>query len=236
MPQKRPQSSPSFNTEYIAKESRALRPEYYPAYLDLKWKKCVVIGGGKVAERKVKALLGSGASIRVISPELTAVLQRFVLKGAIRHTARAYRKGDLREAFLVIAATSDEVTNRAVSSDAPFLVNVVDAPGLANFIVPAVITSGPLKIAVSTGGASPAMASSVRRELEILYGKDVGRYLVFIGKLRNQVMETVVDMKAREAFFKMAGSAEILRLVRDEGFRKAKAKIMDRLLQLGGAK
>jgi precorrin-2 dehydrogenase/sirohydrochlorin ferrochelatase len=93
-----------------------------------------------------------------------------------------------------------------------------------------------LKITVSTGGASPAMAASVRRELELLYGKDVGRYLLFIGKLRKEVLETIVDAKAREVFFKMAGSIEILGLVRAEGFEKARAIIMERLSQLRGAK
>jgi len=213
-----------------------LRPEYYPAFLDLRGKKCVVVGGGRVAERKVKALVASGADIRVISPQLVAALERLRAKGAIRHIARAYRKGDLRDAFLVFAATSDEDINRTVSRDAPFLVNVADAPELANFIVPAVVKSGPLKIAVSTGGASPALAASVRRELEVLYGKDVGRYLLLIGKLRKEVMETVVDSKAREVFFRMAGSAEILGIIRNEGFMKAKAKIMERLSQLRGAK
>lgn len=213
-----------------------MRPEYYPAYLNLKGKKCVVVGGGKVAERKVMALIVSGASVCVISPELTAALQRLKTNSIIRHIPREYRKGDVRDAYLVIAATSDELINKAVSRDAPFLVNVVDAPGLANFIVPAVIRSGPLKIAVSTGGASPAMAASVRREIEGLYGKDVGRYLTFIGKLREKVMETVADAEAREVFFKMAGSPEILDIVRAEGFMKAKAIVMDRLLKLRGTK
>jgi precorrin-2 dehydrogenase/sirohydrochlorin ferrochelatase len=213
-----------------------LRPEYYPAFLDLRGKKCVVVGGGRVAERKVTALVASGADVHVISPQLVVALKRLWAKGAIRHIARAYRKGDLRDAFLVIAATSDEVINRTVSRDAPFLVNVADAPGLANFIVPAVVKSGPLKIAISTGGASPALAASVGRELEVLYGKDVVRYLLFIGKLRKEVMETVVDTKAREVLFKVAGSAEILGLVRDEGFMKAKARIMERLSQLRGVK
>ena len=213
-----------------------MRPEYYPAFLDLRGKKCVVVGGGRVAERKVKALVASGADIRVISPQLVAALERLRAKGAIRHIARAYRKGDLRDAFLVFAATSDEDINRTVSRDAPFLVNVADAPELANFIVPAVVKSGPLKIAVSTGGASPALAATVGRELEVLYGKDVGRHLLFIGKLRKEVMETVVDSKAREVFFRMAGSAEILGIIRNEGFMKAKAKIMERLSQLRGAK
>ena len=236
LPQKRPLSSPHVNPECIIEEYRDLRPEYYPAFLDLRGKKCVVVGGGRVAERKVTALVASGADVHVISPQLVVTLSRLRAKGAIRHIARTYRNGDLRDAFLVIAATSDEVINRTVSRDAPFLVNVADAPGLANFIVPAVIKSGPLKITVSTGGASPAMAASVRRELELLYGKDVGRYLLFIGKLRKEVLETIVDAKAREVFFKMAGSIEILGLVRAEGFEKARAIIMERLSQLRGAK
>ena len=106
-----------------------MRPEYYPAFLDLRGKKCVVVGGGSIAERKVTALVASGADVHVISPQLVAALNSLRAKGAIRHIARAYRTGDLRDAFLVIAATSDEDINRTVSRDAPFLVNVVDAPG-----------------------------------------------------------------------------------------------------------
>lgn len=208
-----------------------MRPDYYPAFLNLRGKNCIVVGGGKVAERKVVALVRSGACVRVVSPELTPVLDRLKSEGVISHVGRRYRKGDLTCAFLAIAATSSEKVNRAVSHDAPFLVNVIDIPELCNFIVPAVVDRTPLTIAVSTGGASPAMAATIRRELELLYGNEVGRYLLFLGKLRKDALKTIVDKKTREKFLKKAASKEILGILRDEGFLKAKERVMARLLK-----
>jgi precorrin-2 dehydrogenase/sirohydrochlorin ferrochelatase len=211
-----------------------LRPDYYPAFLNLRGKKCVVIGGGKVAERKVSALVRSGACVRVISPEITPILERLKSAGTISHVARGYRKGDLKCAFLAIAATSNEKVNRAVSHEAPFLVNVVDVPELCNFIVPAVMGRRPLTIAVSTGGASPAMAAAIRRELELLYGNEIGRYLLFLGKLRKEALKKIVDKKTRENFLKKAATKEILGILRDEGFLKAKERVLERLVKARG--
>ena len=208
-----------------------MRPDYYPAFLNLRGKKCVVVGGGKVAERKVCALVRSGACVRVISPEVTPVLDRLKSAGKISHIVREYKKGDLKGTFLAIAATSSEKVNRAVSREAPFLVNVVDVPELCNFIVPAVVGRRPLTIAVSTGGASPAMAATIRRELELLYGNEIGRYLLFLGKLRKEALKTIVDKKMRENFLKKAATKEILEILREEGFLEAKDRVMDRLMK-----
>jgi precorrin-2 dehydrogenase / sirohydrochlorin ferrochelatase len=233
MPPKRPRSSPPVRTGFI-EEYRKLRPEYYPAFLNLRGKKCIVVGGGKVAERKVAALIRAGACVMVISPELTAALERRRAAGEIDHIGRKYRKGDLKGAFVVIAATSSEEINRSVSIDAPLLVNVVDAPELCNFIAPAAVRRGPLAIAVSTGGASPAMAAAVRGELELLYGNETGRYLLFLGKLRKEAIKMISDRKLRETFLKQAASQEILGILRDEGFQKVKDKVMERLLKMSG--
>ena len=233
MPLKRQRSSLPVSTGII-EESCDLRPDYYPAFLNLGGEKCVVIGGGKIAERKVSALVRSGACVRVISPELTPLLERLKSAGTISHVARRYRKGDLKHAFLAIAATSSEKVNRSVSHEAPFLVNVVDVPELCNFIVPAVVGRRPLTIAVSTGGASPAMAAAIRRELELLYGNEIGRYLLFLGKLRKEAMKKIVDKKTRENFLKKAATKEILGILRDEGFLKAKERVLERLVKARG--
>ena len=233
MPPKRHRSSPPVRTGFI-EEYRKLRPEYYPAFLNLRGKKCIVVGGGKVAERKVVALVRAGACVMVISPELTAALERRRAAGEIDHIGRKYRKGDLKGAFVAIAATSSEEINRSVSVDAPLLVNVVDAPELCNFIAPAVVRRGPLAIAVSTGGASPAMAAAVRGELDLLYGNETGRYLLFLGKLRKEAIKMISDRKLRETFLKQAASQEILGILRDEGFQKVKDKVMERLLKVSG--
>jgi len=209
-----------------------LRPDHYPAFINLIGKKCVVVGGGKVSERKTSALVRAGAHVYVISPELTVRLEKMKLSGAIKHVARPYRKGDLKGAFLAIAATSNEKVNRTVAGDASFLVNVVDFPGQSNFITPAVVARGPLTIAVSTGGASPAMAAEVRRELELLYGNDMARYIAFLSKLRKEAMKTVADRKVRENFLRRAASKEIMDILRGEGLEKAKEKMLLELSEL----
>jgi len=202
---------------------------YYPAFINLCGKQCVVVGGGKVAERKVLTLLDSGAAVKVISPALTDVLEKQKDKGRIRHIRRNYRSGDLKGAFLVIAATSDERINRKVSDDAPCLVNVVDKPEMANFIVPSVVNRGPMTIAVSTSGASPAIARAVRKELELLYNKDFGQFLDFLKKLRKRAIKEITDKKARERFLKDVASKEVLSILRGKGFKEAKEKVINKI-------
>ncbi len=209
-----------------------MTPPYYPAFVDLTGKRCVVVGGGKVAERKILSLLRSGASVTVISPDLTAGLTREKERGGFEHRGRGYRKGDLRGAFLAIAATSDEEVNRRVSRDAPCLVNVVDRPELANFIVPSLIQRGPLTIAISTSGASPSAARGMRRELEELYPRETGRYLEFLRGIRKKAMEDLEDRRTREGFLRWVGSGEVMDALRKKGLREVKAMITERFLSL----
>jgi precorrin-2 dehydrogenase/sirohydrochlorin ferrochelatase len=202
---------------------------YYPAFINLCGKKCIVVGGGKVAERKITSLLKTEAEITVISPDLTDTLEEHKKNGRIKHVKRDYKKGDLKNAFLVIAATSDEKINSRVSGDAPFLVNVVDRPELANFIVPSVMSRGAMTIAISTSGASPAMAKAVRKELELLYNKDFGHFLAFLRQLRKKAMRDIPDNKERERLLKEAASREILSILRKNGFKAAKNKVLKKI-------
>ncbi|TAL24174.1 MAG: bifunctional precorrin-2 dehydrogenase/sirohydrochlorin ferrochelatase [Nitrospirae bacterium] len=196
-------------------------PRYYPVFLNLKGKKCVVVGGGRVAERKVLSLLESGADITVISPELTKRLRKESVKslnrakgskGNLRHISREYKKGDIRNAFLAIAATDSMETNKKVSADAPNLINVVDAPSLCNFIAPSVVRRGPLTIAISTSGVSPSIAKAIRKELEKLYGPKFGRRLDSIKKIRTKALSEIKDKKKRERFLKKLGAEAIKRI------------------------
>jgi len=205
---------------------------YYPAFINLSRKNCVVVGGGKVAERKVSSLLRSGANVVVISPEITANLRKYKEKGKIKHVERNYKKGDLKNAFFVIAATSDEKTNNQVSRDAPFLVNVVDRPEMANFIVPSIVNRGPMTIAISTSGASPAISKTVRKELEILYNKDFGDFLCFLMQMRKKLIGEVKDSKKRERLLKGFGSKEIFSILRNKGFEAAKNKVLEMIKQI----
>src|SRR3989337_4068042 len=146
---------------------------YYPIYLDLTGKRCVIVGGGKVAERKCASLIKTDAEITLIAPEITKKLKGYKDKGLIKHIERTYRKGDIRSAFIVISATDSSETNERVARDAKSLhklTNIVDTPDLCNFIVPSVFRRGTLSIAVSTGGVSPAFAKAIRNELEQIYG------------------------------------------------------------------
>ncbi|OGW56883.1 MAG: hypothetical protein A2Z09_00360 [Nitrospirae bacterium RBG_16_43_8] len=175
---------------------------YYPILLNLKGKKCVVVGGGKVAERKALSLLKSGAKITVISPECTVRLKKENLTGRIKYISRRYKNGDLKNAFLVIAATDAGETNRKISEDAPYLVNVVDMPLLCNFIVPSVVRRGPLTIAVSTSGVSPSLARTIKKELEGLYGREFEKHLNYIKKIRVRSLAGIKNNKERIKFLR----------------------------------
>lgn len=173
-----------------------------------------------MAARKVASLLGSGADVTVISPVVNAALAKYSERKQIKHVRRKYRKGDLKNAFLVISATSDEQVNREVSLDARCLLNVVDAPYRANFIVPAVVNRGPLTLAVSTSGASPALAKSIREELESFYGKEFGRFADFLGRQRKKAMRGIAGQIA---------GPEMVAILREKGFERTKEEVMEKI-------
>lgn len=188
--------------------------EYYPVFLDLRGKTCVVVGGGKVAERKALSLIRAGARLKLISPSLTPRLEKEKAKGALKHVSRAFRRSDLKGAFLVIAATDDLEENRMVAGESGLLVNVVDTPELCNFIVPSTLRRGPLAISVSTSGASPAMAREIRKDLEALYGKEFGAYLRKLRGVRERAVREIRDPAEREKFLKSLASSAVLRKLR----------------------
>jgi precorrin-2 dehydrogenase/sirohydrochlorin ferrochelatase len=204
-------------------------PLYYPLFLNLSGKKTVVIGGGKVAERKMGPLLKAGAKVTVISPEITKKIARMKQKKMVQHIARLYRKGDLKEAFLVIAATDSLPVNEQVSRDAPCLVNVVDTPHLCNCIVPSTMIRGPLNIAVSTSGISPALSRSIRKELEKVYGCEFTQYLQSLRKIRQDAMKMIRDKKKRTEFLKCIASEEMVKKVRSKGLKEIRRTAEDLL-------
>ena len=204
-------------------------PVYYPLFLNLSKKRAVVIGGGKVAERKIFPLLRTGAHITVISPEITKKIGSAKQKKTIRHIARQYRSGDIKDAFLVIAATDSPVFNGQVSRDAPCLVNVVDTPHLCNFIVPSTMIRGPLNIAVSTSGISPALSRLIRKELEKAYGCEFSQYLQLLRKIRQDAMEMIPDKRKRTEFLKCIASEKMIRKLRGKGLQEMKKTAEDLL-------
>ena len=203
--------------------------KYYPAYLDLNRRKAVVVGGGGVAERKVLSLIKAGAEVRVISPRITDRLQKLKDRGLITHVNRTYRTGDVKDAFIVIAGTSSAEVNTKVARESGHLINVVDPPSEGNFIVPSVVKNGPLTIAISTEGASPAVSKALRREFEKNYGKDFALYLRFVEKVRKQVLATITDKKKREKFLKSLASEEAFSILKNKGFHAISQKVLSDL-------
>lgn len=185
---------------------------YYPVFLNLAGKRCLVVGGGRVAERKCVSLIKAGAKITVVSPELTPKLKLYDEQGLIKHINRPYRSSDIKSAFIVIAAASSAETNERIFNDAKAasqdnllpdkLLNIADNPALCSFIVPSVVKRGQLTIAISTGGASPAIAKSIRKELQALYGPKFTKYLTRVKKAREKVVAETPDKKERARLLK----------------------------------
>ncbi len=174
---------------------------YFPVNLYLKNKLCVVIGGGKVAERKVENLLKVQAEIKIISPDLSPRLKKLAQEGKIYWERRTYQKGDLDSAWLVIAATDNPEVQKQVYEEAEkrhIFCNIVDVPELCSFIVPSVIRRGALTIAISTSGASPAVAKRIREILENLIGEEYEFYLELMKNLRDQILMSKLSQEEKE--------------------------------------
>ncbi|PLS05663.1 NAD(P)-binding protein [Neobacillus cucumis] len=167
----------------------------YPIMLQLHGKKVVVIGGGRVAERKVRSLLGTGASIEVISPEVTAGMQTLFLDGKIVWKEKTFSAEDLKDASLIFAATDHKEINQSVYSFAEKhqLVTIADDPDHSDFHLPAHVQRGRLSIAVSTGGASPILAKKLRAELEQQFDERYEEYLDFLFTTRQFILKEVED-------------------------------------------
>jgi len=164
----------------------------YPVFVLLAGKPCLVVGGGSVAARKVQDLLMAGAGVTVVSPELTPALAALAGQGDIRHIPGDFQEEQVAGMALVIGATDDMAVNARVSAAAKergIWVNIVDQPDLCTFIVPAQVRRGDLTLAISTGGASPALARKIREELEGRFGPEYGPYLALMQAIRTRVLE-----------------------------------------------
>lgn len=201
-------------------------PVYYPVFLNISGKECFVIGGGKVAERKIFSLLKAKANVTVISEDLTNRLFEEHRKGKIRFIQKRFDAQDIQNAYLVIAATSDTETNKLVAQKAPFLVNVADNPSLSNFIVPSVVHKKELTIAICTEGASPALSSLIKEDIEALYGRDIGFYITFLKGFRKKVIEEIKDSALRRRILTFAASRSILDTLKKDGYNKAKDRLI----------
>jgi precorrin-2 dehydrogenase/sirohydrochlorin ferrochelatase len=182
-----------------------LETPFYIACLKLKGRRCLVVGGGDVGLEKVEGLLACDGEVTLIAPVAHPELEALAAERSIEWEKRPYAgAGDLEGAFLVIAATDDTEVNIEVFDDAEkraMLVNIVDVPPLCNFILPAIVRSGPLAIAISTAGASPALAKRMKREVAELFGEEYARLAVILNDARGWAKGTLPTYQDRKEFF-----------------------------------
>ncbi|MFE8699244.1 NAD(P)-binding protein [Cytobacillus sp. FJAT-54145] len=185
---------------------------FYPIALDLKGKLIVIIGGGIVAERKVIGLLESADHMIVISPKVTETIERLAKQELIIWKMKTFSPGDLNDAFLIIAATNDKEINRSVKESAQphQLLNMVDDPSGSDFIFQSIFRRGKLMISISTSGASPMLASKIKRDLETLYGEEYEEYIEFLHESRQFILKHVTDSTMKKQLLSS--------IVKDESF------------------
>jgi len=177
------------------------RSVYYPLVLKVKNEPCLVVGGGAVALQKARALRRAGADVTAVSPEFSPAFRRL----RVRRLSRRFRPSDVRGRVLVIAATDSPATNRSVYEACrrrSVPVNVVDVPELCSFIVPAIVRRGPVVVAISTGGASPSLAKVLRRRLEALLPRSLGKTAARLGAARREILRALPPSPARTRLLK----------------------------------
>jgi precorrin-2 dehydrogenase / sirohydrochlorin ferrochelatase len=181
-----------------------LETPFYIACLKLTGRRCVVVGGGDIGLEKVEGLLACDGRVVLIAPEAHPELEKLAHEGSIEWIRKRYEPGDLEATFMAIAATNDTDVNIAVYNDAErraMLVNVVDVPPLCNFILPAIVRVGPLAIAISTAGASPALAKRMKSQIAATYGEEYARLAVMLNEVRGWAKGTLPTYQDRKAFF-----------------------------------
>jgi precorrin-2 dehydrogenase/sirohydrochlorin ferrochelatase len=209
---------------------------YYPIHVDLKGRKCLVIGGGKVAERKVRSLIVCKAEVSVVSPKITTGLKKLMEKERFLYLQKKYEESDLDQAFLVIAATDQSEVNQQIYQDAlrrNLLVNVVDSPQCCNFIMPAFVKRGDLLLSVSTGGKSPALARKIRKKLESEFGEEYQPFLEVLGELREKIQGHIRDPLLRKKLFHQILDSDLLDLFRRGDFESAHRRKLALLKEMG---
>jgi len=177
---------------------------FYIACLSLRGRRCLVVGGGEIALEKVEGLLACDGKVVVVAPELVEELAALAAEGSIEHHARTFEPADLQGAFMAIAATDDTEVNIRVyelAEERAMLVNVVDVPPLCNFILPAIVRTGPLAIAISTAGSSPALAKRIKREISEQFGTDYAELAVMLNEVRGWAKGTLPTYQDRKVFF-----------------------------------
>lgn len=205
---------------------------YYPAYLDVKGRRCLVVGGGRVGTRKVGTLLQCGAEVTVISREATPELAQMAEQGLIDLQLRDFRSSDLDRTFLVIGATDDQALNRMVHREAEAaqrLCNIADQPDLCNFVLPSIVNQGHLTIAISTAGKSPAFAKFLRRQLQDRFGPAYGVMLDLMGAVRQRLLAQAHAPEQHKPLFEKLIQGGLLELI-ESGDRQGIDALLESVL------
>jgi precorrin-2 dehydrogenase/sirohydrochlorin ferrochelatase len=203
---------------------------HYPIYLDITNRRCVVVGGGDVAERKVQRLLDCGARVVIIGKTLTPVLEAMKNEGRIDQIHDDYDETCIQDAFLVIGATDRDDVNTRISADARkrgVMVNIVDDPEKCDFILPSLFQRGDLTVAISTGGKSPALAKKMREELEGLYGREYLILLNLLGTIREKIKARGAPSDDNKRLFEALVNSDILQHIRGENWDRINKMVHD---------
>ncbi len=203
---------------------------YLPISLEVAGRRCIVVGGGAVAERKVCALLEAGAAVTVVSPTLTERLQFFAREANICHLGREYQKGDLVGFQIAFSATSNKEVNASVyeeGKNSSVWVNAADDPEFCDFILPSVLRRGPLTVAITTGGTSPALSRAIREELEGYFGEEFATLARVVGEVRKELKQNAIPSDADAWHGALNG--EFRNVLRERGADQAKEYLLRKL-------
>jgi precorrin-2 dehydrogenase/sirohydrochlorin ferrochelatase len=198
--------------------------------LDLEGKRVLVVGGGRVAQRKIETLLEHGAVVDVVAGELNRPIASLAERGLVHYAGQDFSESNLDGILLVVAATSDVSFNRHVSEKARqkgLLVNAVDQPSECNFIVPSILRRGDLVVAVSTSGKSPAFARKIREDLEAYFGEEYESFLTLMGRLRELVLSRGFSQEQNKVLFEKLIASSLLGSIRENDWERAASIITD---------
>jgi precorrin-2 dehydrogenase/sirohydrochlorin ferrochelatase len=204
--------------------------QYYPIFLDIKGRDCLVVGGGEVGTRKVEMLLACGASVTVVSIDTTKTLKLLAEEQRITLLTRAYRTTDLDNRFLIIGATNDEELNQQLSMGAEknnLLCNIADRPAACNFILPAIVAQGDLVLAISTCGKSPAFAKKLRKDLEKQFGKAYATFLELMGAIRTRLLLEEHAPEQHKPLFQKIIYSDIILWIENRQFEEIDRLLLD---------
>ncbi|MBW2642934.1 MAG: bifunctional precorrin-2 dehydrogenase/sirohydrochlorin ferrochelatase [Deltaproteobacteria bacterium] len=192
--------------------------KYYPVNLDIRNRKCLVVGGGTVGTRKVMTLLNCGAKVTVVSSDVAEKLQELSDGDIIKLEKRPFQISDLDKMFLVMGATDNQEINREIHSEAErlgVLCNIADRPEVCNFILPAIVNRGDLIIAISTSGKSPAFAKKIRKDLEKVFGTEYAEFLKLMGEIRNKLLSEDHEPEAHKHLFEKLIKRDLIKMIKD---------------------